>query len=48
VVVGHGNQATTIDGTYTVLAASGATVGEGAFTGTPGTAGEYLGTADCG
>ncbi len=48
VVVGHGNQATTIEGTYTVLAASGATLGEGTFMGTPGTAGEYTGTASCG
>lgn len=48
VIVGNGNQATTIEGTYTILGASGATVGAGTFTGTPGTAGEYTGTGNCG
>jgi hypothetical protein len=46
-IVGDGNQATTIQGTYTVLAA-GQQTGAGTFTGTPGTAGEYVGTANCG
>ena len=45
-IVGHGNQATTIEGSYTVLGASSAKLGEGTFTGTPGTAGLYTGVAN--
>ena len=48
VIVGDGNQATTIEGTYTVTGASGTTLGKGSFTGTSGTAGAYTGSADCG
>jgi hypothetical protein len=49
-VTGHGNQASTIDGTYVVRDTgrdAGEVVGTGTFTGIPGTAGDYTGTADC-
>jgi len=49
-IVGHGNQATTIDGTYRVYGTgtqAGAALGQGSFTGTPGTGGVYTGSASC-
>ena len=50
-VTGHGSQVEGfIDGTYVVLDTgrdAGQVVGEGTFTGVPGTAGEYVGTTDC-
>jgi hypothetical protein len=50
-VTGHGSQVEGfIDGTYAVLGTgrdAGQVLGRGTFTGVPGTAGEYVGTADC-
>lgn len=50
-VTGHGSQVEGfIGGTYVVLGAgraAGRVLGRGTFTGVPGTAGEYGGTADC-
>jgi hypothetical protein len=50
-VTGHGSQVEGfIDGEYVVLGTGRAArrvLGRGTFTGVPGTAGEYVGTADC-
>jgi hypothetical protein len=50
-VTGHGSQVEGfIDGVYTVVGTggdAGDVVGQGTFTGVPGTAGDYDGTAEC-
>jgi hypothetical protein len=49
-VTGHGSQLDVIEGSYVVFGtgrSAAKIVGNGTFTGVPGTAGEYTGTANC-